>query len=50
MPVRIDLTSLKEPQGEGVAFGSGGDLFLISEGGGGEASGVLTRIHCAFVR
>jgi hypothetical protein len=49
-PVRVDLTRFKEPQGEGVTFGSGGDLYLVSEGGGGDASGMLTRIHCAFVR
>ena len=49
-PIRVDLTRFKEPQGEGVAFGSGGDLYLVSEGGGGDASGMLTRIHCAFVR
>jgi hypothetical protein len=47
---RVDLQGLKEPQGEGVAFGRGGELYLISEGGGGDASGMLTRIHCAFIR
>jgi hypothetical protein len=49
-PVRVDLASFKEPQGEGIAFGSGGELVLMSEGGGGDAAGVLTRIHCAFIR
>ena len=49
-PTRVDLRMLKEPQGEGVAFGSGGELFLVSEGGGGDASGMLRRIHCAFIR
>jgi hypothetical protein len=49
-PVRVDLTSLKEPQGEGVAFGRGGELYLVSESGGGGAAGVLTRVHCAFIR
>ena len=49
-PTRVDLRTFKEPQGEGVAFGSGGDLFLVSEGGGGDAAGVLTRVHCAFIR
>lgn len=47
---RVDLQGLKEPQGEGVAFGRGGELYLISEGGGGDRSGMLTRIHCAFIR
>lgn len=49
-PVRIDLRSFKEPQGEGVTFGPDADLFLVSEGGGKNAAGVLTRIHCAFLR
>jgi hypothetical protein len=49
-PIRVDLRSLKEPQGEGVAFGSGGELYLVSEGGGKNAAGMLTRVHCAFVR
>lgn len=48
-PIRVDLQGLKEPQGEGVAFGTS-DLWLVSEGGGGDASGMLTRIHCAFIR
>ncbi len=49
-PVRVDLRSFKEPQGEGVAFGSGGELYLVSEGGGKNAAGMLTRIHCAFLK
>jgi hypothetical protein len=49
-PARIDLRSFKEPQGEGVAFADGGELLLVSESGGGDASGMLTRIHCAFLR
>jgi hypothetical protein len=48
-PVRVDLANLKENQGEGVAFGSGSDLFLVSEGGGKNAAGMLTRVHCAFL-
>jgi hypothetical protein len=49
-PVRIDLRSFKEPQGEGVTFGSGGELYLVSEGGGKNAAGMLTRIHCEFIQ
>jgi uncharacterized protein YjiK len=48
--VRIDLRRFNEPQGEGVTFGSDADLYLVSEGGGKNASGMLTRIHCAFLR
>ena len=46
-PVRVDLRSFKEPQGEGVAFGRSGEIYFVSEGGRGNASGMLTRIHCA---
>jgi len=49
-PIRVDLASSKEPQGEGVAFGSGGELYLVSEGGGKNAAGMLTRIRCAFIQ
>ena len=48
-PVRVDLTGFKEPQGEGVAFGGrGGELYLVSEGGGGDAAGMLTRVQCVL--
>lgn len=49
-PVRVDLRSFKEPQGEGVAFGRGGEIYFVSEGGRDNASGILTRIHCAFIQ
>ena len=49
-PTRIDLSSIKEPQGEGVTFGAAGDLYLASEGGGRNAAGMLTRIDCAILR
>jgi hypothetical protein len=48
-PVRVDLSSINEPQGEGLTFGPGGDLYLISEGRGKGAAGMLTRVHCAFI-
>jgi hypothetical protein len=47
-PIRIDLSSLKEPQGEGVAFGDGGEIYLVSEGRGRGAAGVLTRLNCTL--
>ena len=48
-PVRVDLSSINEPQGEGLTFGTGGDLYLVSEGRGKGAAGMLTRVHCAFL-
>jgi hypothetical protein len=47
-PVKIDLRALKEPQGEGVAFGSAGDVYLVSEGGDDTVAGMVTRLHCAL--
>ena len=48
-PVRIDLSLLKEPQGEGVTFERGVELALVSEGRGKGAAGMLTRVRCAFM-
>ena len=48
-PVRIDLSALKEPQGEGVTFERGVELALVSEGRGKGAAGMLTRVRCAFM-
>jgi hypothetical protein len=45
-PRRFDLKPLKERQGEGVAFGQDGTIYLVSEGGGG--SGTLAAIRCAL--
>jgi len=47
-PVRIDLSTLNEPQGEGVAFGPGGELYLASEAGDGGNAGLLTRVNCTL--
>lgn len=47
-PIRIDLTSLKEPQGEGIAFGGGNQLYLVSEAGKDAAGGMLLALNCAL--
>ena len=44
---RVDLTALKEPQGEGVALGAGNTVFLTSEGGGRGRAGTFARFTCA---
>ena len=44
---RIDLTSLKEPQGEGVAIGAGGTIYVAGEGGGKAQPGTFARFTCA---
>ena len=45
-PVRINLTELNEPQGEGVAFGEAGVIYLVSEGGRKNRPGTLSRLTC----
>jgi hypothetical protein len=41
-----DLKQLREPQGEGVAFGPGEAMYLISEGGGDSRAGRFTSLVC----
>ncbi len=50
-PISVDLSRFDEPQGEGVAFGRSGELYLVSESGDVDAgAGVLTRLRCDFIR
>ena len=44
---RVDLTSLKEEQGEGVALGADNTVFLAGEGGGKGQPGSFARFSCA---
>jgi hypothetical protein len=44
---RVDLTSLREAQGEGVALGADNTVFLVSEGGGKGQAGSFARFSCA---
>ena len=43
---RVALTSLGEPQGEGVTFGSETSVYLMSEGGGKKQPGAFARLTC----
>jgi hypothetical protein len=43
----VELGSLKEPQGEGVEFGSDGAVYLAGEGGGKGRAGTFARFACA---
>ena len=45
---RMNLSSLGEPQGEGVTFADNSTLYLVGEGGGRSRSGTFTRVTCAF--
>lgn len=45
---RVPLTTLREPQGEGVTFGSDSTMYLISEGGGKKQPGAFARLTCTL--
>ena len=44
---RVDLRALREPQGEGVAFGAGGIIYLTGEGAA-QKGGTLAALRCAL--
>jgi len=46
----VDLRALDEPQGEGIAFGSDGAMFVAGEGGEKSQPGTFARLTCAFDR
>jgi hypothetical protein len=48
--IEVDLTPIEEPQGEGVAFGDGDALYLVSEGGKAGRPGSLVRLTCQLPR
>jgi len=43
---RISIAEAQEPQGEGVALGANGMLYLVSEGGWLSRAGRLTTLRC----
>jgi hypothetical protein len=43
---RVSVASASEPQGEGVTFGPGNSVYLMSEGGGKKQPGVFSRLAC----
>jgi hypothetical protein len=45
-PVRFDLSAANEAQGEGIALGTGGVVYLASEGGKKKNSATLVRVTC----
>jgi hypothetical protein len=47
---RTDLTSLREPRGEGVTFDGNAGVVLVGEGGGLSRPGTFARLTCAFER
>ena len=44
--IRVNLRSFGEPQGEGVTFGEGGQVYLVGEGGGRGRPGTFMRLEC----
>jgi hypothetical protein len=45
---RVDVSSLGEPQGEGIAFGPSNMIYLAGEGGGKAQPGTLAVLSCAI--
>jgi hypothetical protein len=45
---RLDVSSLREPQGEGVAFTADAEVWLASEGSGKSQPGSLARLSCTL--
>jgi hypothetical protein len=45
-PAAVDLGDLNEPQGEGVAFGPAGRIYLAGEGGAKGKPGTFARLRC----
>jgi hypothetical protein len=48
LPGGVSLTPLGEPQGEGVAFGAGDTLLLVTETGPQRATPFLSRLGCSL--
>jgi hypothetical protein len=44
---RVDVSHAREPQGEGVALGPNGTVYLLGEGGGGGRPGTLIQLTCS---
>ncbi|HEX6316896.1 MAG TPA: hypothetical protein VFZ73_18620 [Gemmatimonadaceae bacterium] len=46
--LRYSVADVGERQGEGVAFGDGGIIWLMSEGGGAGRAGTLAKLTCTL--
>lgn len=46
--LRFDVSAVRERQGEGVAFGEDGVVWLASEGGGKARPGSIARLDCTL--
>jgi hypothetical protein len=47
---RVDLKVLDEPQGEGIALGLDGTIYVAGEGGGRSRPGTFARLTCTLDR
>lgn len=45
-PLVVDIRSLREPQGEGVALADDGSVYVTGEGGGKRQPGTFARLKC----
>ncbi len=47
-PIHIDLRVLNEPQGEGIAFGPEGTVYVVGEGGSKNRPGSFIALRCTL--
>ena len=47
---RVDVSPLKEPQGEGIALGANNEVYIVGEGNKESTPGTLGRLSCIFQR
>jgi hypothetical protein len=47
-PIHIDLRALNEPQGEGIAFGPEGTVYVVGEGGSKNRPGSFIALRCTL--
>jgi len=45
---RTDVSGLREPRGEGLAFAADGSIYLVGEGGGASSPGTFARLACTL--
>jgi uncharacterized protein YjiK len=48
-PIQVDLRALNEPQGEGIAFGPEGTVYVVGEGGSKNRPGSFIAMQCTLL-
>ena len=48
--IRASISAVREPQGEAVALGDGGTVYLAGEGGAKYSAGTFARLSCKGIQ